>query len=86
MNGQSKSHQISDLAALEQIYGKPMAASIRKEINYIHPHYRAFIEAAPFAVLATSGPDGLDASPRGDPAGFVQVQDEKTLLLSLIHI
>lgn len=81
MNGQSKSHQISDLAALEQIYGKPMAASIRKEINYIHPHYRAFIEAAPFAVLATSGPDGLDASPRGDPAGFVQVQDEKTLLL-----
>ncbi|RQO33614.1 flavin-nucleotide-binding protein [Herminiimonas sp. KBW02] len=81
MDGPSKAHQISDLAALERIYGQPMAASIRKEIDYIHPHYQAFIDAAPFAVLATSGPDGLDASPRGDPAGFVHVLDEKTLLL-----
>jgi PPOX class probable FMN-dependent enzyme len=32
-------------------------------------------------VLATSGPDGLDCSPRGDPAGFVRVADEHTLLL-----
>lgn len=81
MDEQYKSHQISDLAALEEIYGQPLAASVRKEISYIHPHYQAFIEAAPFAVLATSGPDGLDASPRGDPAGFVHVENEKTLLL-----
>ena len=39
------------------------------------------IAASPFAVLATTGPGGLDASPRGDPAGFVQLQDDKTLLL-----
>ncbi len=39
------------------------------------------IEASPFVVVATSGPDGLDASPRGDPAGFVVVEDERTLLL-----
>jgi PPOX class probable FMN-dependent enzyme len=39
------------------------------------------IEASPFAVLATAGPGGLDASPRGDAPGFVQVQDEHTLLL-----
>ncbi len=81
MDEQYKSHQISDLAALEGIYGQPLAASVHKEITYIHPHYQAFIEAAPFAVLATSGPDGLDASPRGDPAGFVHVENEKTLLL-----
>jgi len=81
LDEQYKSHQISDLAALEEIYGQPLAASVRKEISYIHPHYQAFIEAAPFAVLATSGPDGLDASPRGDPAGFVHVENEKTLLL-----
>ena len=81
MDEQYKSHQISDLAALEEIYGQPLAASVRKEISYIHPHYQAFIEAAPFAVLATSGPNGLDASPRGDPAGFVHVENEKTLLL-----
>jgi PPOX class probable FMN-dependent enzyme len=74
-------HQVSDIATLESIYGAPISASIKKEVDYIHPHYRKFIEAAPFAVLATSGPDGLDASPRGDPAGFVHVHDEKTLLL-----
>jgi len=39
------------------------------------------IEASPFLVLATSGPAGLDASPRGDPAGFVHVLDDKTLLI-----
>src|SRR3989344_4817244 len=31
--------------------------------------------------MAPTGPGGLDASPRGDPAGFVQLQDDKTLLL-----
>lgn len=73
-------HHVSDIATLESIYGAPITASIKKEVDYIHPHYRKFIEAAPFAVLATSGPDGLDASPRGDPSGFVRVHDEKTLL------
>ncbi|RYF36731.1 MAG: pyridoxamine 5'-phosphate oxidase family protein, partial [Comamonadaceae bacterium] len=56
-------------------------ASRRKEVDHVHPAYRAMIEASPFCVLATSGPEGLDASPRGDPAGFVVVEDEKTLLL-----
>src|SRR3569832_1909042 len=74
-------YQISDLASLEKLYGMPAQAAIKKEIPYLHPHYRAFIEAAPFAVLATSGPEGLDASPRGDPPGFIKVQDPKTLLL-----
>jgi PPOX class probable FMN-dependent enzyme len=73
--------QISDIDTLEQLYGKPGAASIKKEVSYLHPHYQKFIEASPFAVLATSGPDGLDVSPRGDPNGFVTVADEKTLLL-----
>lgn len=78
---QLDSQIVSDIAALEGIYGMPAAASIKKEVAYIHPHYRKFIEAAPFALLATSGPDGLDVSPRGDPAGFVRVHDEATLLL-----
>ncbi|GAB1577153.1 pyridoxamine 5'-phosphate oxidase family protein [Bordetella petrii] len=75
------SHRIADLDALLALYGQPSEASIMKEVDHVHPHYRAFIEAAPFAVLATSGPDGLDASPRGDPAGFVTVADDKTLLI-----
>ncbi len=78
---QLDSQIVSDIAALEGIYGMPAAASVKKEVAYIHPHYRKFIEAAPFALLATSGSDGLDVSPRGDPAGFIRVHDELTLLL-----
>ncbi|RTZ41157.1 pyridoxamine 5'-phosphate oxidase family protein [Candidimonas sp. SYP-B2681] len=74
-------HQVTSLEALGAIYGSAAIASIKKEVNYIHPHYRKLVEAAPFVVLATCGPEGLDASPRGDPAGFVRVHDEKTLLL-----
>ncbi len=81
MDALSDDHLIRDEAALEALYGTPSAGAIAKEIDYIHPHYRAMIEASPFMVLATSGPDGLDCSPRGDPAGFVQVPDEKTLLI-----
>ncbi|VFR22508.1 Phosphohydrolase (MutT/nudix family protein) [plant metagenome] len=66
---------------MEALYGTPAAASIRKEIDYLHPHYQAFVKAAPFVALATQGPDGLDVSPRGDPAGFVHLHDDRTLLL-----
>ena len=72
---------IRDEANLNALYGESSAGAIAKEIDYIHPHYRAMIEASPFMVLATSGPEGLDASPRGDPAGFVHVLDDKTLLI-----
>lgn len=74
-------HTITDLATLQALYGEPGEASVRKEVNWLHPTYRAIIEAAPFAVLASAGPDGLDASPRGDAPGFVTVQDDHTLLL-----
>jgi len=74
-------YRITDPEVLQSLYGQPGEASLMKEVDHVHPHYRAFIEAAPFAVLATSGPDGLDVSPRGDPAGFVIVADDKTLLI-----
>lgn len=74
-------HLIRDEATLEALYGAPSAGAIAKEIDYIHPHYRAMIAASPFMVLATTGPEGLDCSPRGDPAGFVHVVDDKTLLI-----
>ncbi len=67
--------------ALEQLFGPVAAASMRKEVDHIHSHYRALIEASPFALIATNGPQGLDVSPRGDAPGFVLVEDEHTLLL-----
>ncbi|OJX18940.1 MAG: flavin-nucleotide-binding protein [Devosia sp. 67-54] len=75
-------HIIRDPAALEALYGAVNEASALKEIGYLHPHYAAFIKASPFAVLATAGPHGLDASPRGDAPGFVEIVDDKTLLLA----
>ena len=73
--------RITTVEQLEALYGEPSPQSILKEVAWITPHYRAMIEASPFAVLATSGPEGLDCSPRGDLPGFVRVVDEKTLLL-----
>jgi len=72
---------ITSEAELEQIYGAVAKPSLTKETDHIHPAYRPFIEAAPFVALATSGPGGLDVSPRGDPAGFLVIEDAKTLLL-----
>jgi PPOX class probable FMN-dependent enzyme len=74
-------YRITELEVLESLYGQPAAASVKKEVDFLHPHYQAFIKAAPFVALASGGPSGLDVSPRGDPAGFVHVEDEKTLLL-----
>ncbi len=72
---------ITSVAELEALYGTPNDASTVKEVDWITPHYRAYIDAAPFVALATSGPEGLDCSPRGDLAGFVRVHDKKTLML-----
>jgi len=74
-------HRIADVATLERIYGLPAGAAVEKEVDYLHPHYRTLIAASPFVILATGGPGGLDTSPRGDAAGFVAVEDEKTLLV-----
>ncbi len=74
-------HLIRDEETLNALYGEISPGAIAKEIDYIHPHYRAMIEASPFMVLATTGPGGLDTSPRGDPAGFVHVVDDRTLLI-----
>ncbi len=81
MDAVTDHHLVRDAAALAALYGEPSAGAIAKEVCYLHPHYQAMIAASPFVAMATSGPDGLDVSPRGDPAGFVTVSDEKTLLM-----
>lgn len=74
-------HRIADIAALEALFGAVGEASRSKETDRLHPVYRRWIERAPFAVLATVGDDGLDASPRGDPAPLVTIVDDRTLRL-----
>src|SRR5262249_60953062 len=72
---------IATIAELEAIYGFPGETSTVKEVDRITPHYRTYIELSPFVTLATSGPEGLDCSPRGDVPGFVRIHDDRTLML-----
>lgn len=69
---------VRELAAL---YDAPLETSLTKEVDHLTDGHRAYVEASPFVLIATSGPDGLDCSPRGDAPGFVRVADERTLLL-----
>ena len=64
---QDRSHDLTDEAALRRIYSElPGDTSLAKVADHVHALYRPFIEASPFAVLATLGPHGLDTSPRGE--------------------
>lgn len=66
---------------LREIYGPPSVRAAAKVIDHLDHHARAFIAASPFAVLATSDGTSLDVSPKGDPAGFVAIEDDHTLIL-----
>lgn len=67
---------------LRELMGEANEGSIKKETEYITDECRRFIERSPFMLLATSGANGrCDVAPKGDPAGFVQVLDEKHLLI-----
>ena len=74
-------HRVTSLEQLEALYGVPSQGAIAKEIHHINSGYRKLIEAAPFVALATSGPEGLDCSPKGDAPGFVAILDEHTLAI-----
>jgi uncharacterized protein len=73
---------VSTQDQLRELMGFPGQRAVDKELTYIDPHAKNFIEHAPFVLAATSGSEGkLDVSPKGDPAGFVKVLNEKTLLV-----
>jgi len=77
----AREHLVTSMEQLQSLYGERMPASVIKEIDHINAHYRALIEAAPFVAIATCGPEGLDCSPKGDPAGFIRILDDKTLAI-----
>ena len=67
---------------LRTVYKPPAPRAAQKVIDHLDVHCRNFIALSPLCVLSTADADGqADASPRGDPPGFVRVLDKKTLLL-----
>lgn len=77
----SPTHIITDEHTLRALYDAVNPTSLLKELDHVSADYAKFIAASPLVIISTVGPEGVDCSPRGDPAGFVEVADEKTLLI-----
>ncbi len=73
---------VTNRAELRTVYREPRPRAAQKVLDHLDVHCRNFIEMSPFCVLSTTGTNGrADASPRGDPPGFVKILDDRTLLI-----
>ena len=78
----SNDHIISDESSLRALYKETHPLAVKKCLPGLDMHCREFISRSPFLCLSTQGGEGkADVSPRGDPAGFVQVLDDNTLVI-----
>lgn len=73
---------ISSENELRDILGFPSEIVTKKTINYLDKHCQNFIENSTFLTIATSDLNGnMDVSPKGDPAGFVKILNDKLLAI-----
>jgi PPOX class probable FMN-dependent enzyme len=73
---------ITNEAELRAILGQPSPVAANKAVTTLDEHCRAMIATSPFMLIASADANGnMDISPKGDPAGFVQVLDERTLAI-----
>ncbi|MEX0350160.1 MAG: pyridoxamine 5'-phosphate oxidase family protein [Paracoccaceae bacterium] len=72
---------ITDIKDLEAIYGAAVPRSLTKVRTRLTPHYQRWIEASRFVVLTSVGPEGTDASPRGEDGPVVRIVDDRTIQL-----
>jgi len=72
---------VRDGEELTALYPAVLERSVRKQLDRLDVHSRAFIAASPMVIVGTQGEDAADTSPRGDVPGFVQVADDHTLLI-----
>ena len=73
---------VENYSELRTVYKPPAPRATQKVLDHFDVHARNFISLSPLCILSSANASGqADASPRGDPPGFVQVLDDKTLLL-----
>ena len=72
---------VADVSELRALYGQPSGLAVKKSLRRLDRHCREFIRLSPFLLVSTQGSDGADISPRGDPSGFVSVEDDGTILI-----
>src|ERR1700741_3353455 len=76
--------KVSYVAAMDVVreqHPRPMTRATGKVLRRLDRHCRAILQRSTFCVIGTQGPDGADVSPRGDPAGFARVIDDRYILL-----
>lgn len=72
---------ITTIEYLETLYGAAVPRSLTKVTREMTPLYAQWIAAARFVVLSTVGPEGTDASPRGDDGPVVELEGTRRILL-----
>jgi len=78
----SQQHVISSIDDLREVVGDEIPGLAEKNIDHIDDYARTFIARSPLIVLSTADAAGrIDASPKGDDAGFVLVEDDRTLVI-----
>ena len=72
---------IDTIKALEELYDVPLPSPLAKVQNALTSKYKSWIGHSRFVVLTTVGPEGTDASPRGDKRSVATIEDDSTLFL-----
>lgn len=72
---------LKTLSELDALYASPSARALAKVQSSLGPDHIRFLERSPFYAVATSGAEGLDCSPRGDPPGNVVVLNHGKIAL-----
>lgn len=72
---------IENIEDLERTYGLPSDAALNKVTSKITPSYKAWIDKSSFCIVSSIGPEGTDASPRGDDGQVVKILNDETIAL-----
>ena len=78
---QTTASRIETKEELREFYGPANERSVKKQMAKLDEHAKNFIALSPFMVISSATAEGADASPKGDPAGFVKVIDDSTLII-----
>lgn len=75
------SNRVANEAELDALYDSALQISLDIELDFLDPHLQSLVEKSRFVCLATESEDGVDVTPRGGEAGFVQVLDKRTIAI-----
>ncbi len=78
---QTTASRIETKEELREFYGPANERSVKKQMAKLDEHAKNFIALSPFMVISSATAEGADASPKGDPPGFVKVIDDSTLII-----